>query len=138
MTNFKKLKKKNMNWYKKAQQNKIAEYEHSNQIERLSKENPYPFKEWFGENGRSYVPFFPQGTQSQEGVDEWVEKELEEKGYQITDYRKGYCAMGNRTLRIGKVLNSLKQKRLTEIQNQYQNMNQEQDSVRYQIFSNQL
>lgn len=122
-----------MSWF-----NKIAEYEHSQQIERLSKENPYPFKEWFGENGRSYVPFFPQGNQSQEGIDEWVEKELEEKGYQITDYRKGYCAIGNRTLRIGKVLNSLKQKRLTEIQNQYQNMDQEQDPVKYQIFSNQL
>lgn len=124
-----------MNWF-----NKIAEYEHSNQIERLSKENPYPFKEWFGENGRVYIPFFPGGEQKQqqEGIDEWVEKELTEKGYQITDYRKGYAAQGNRVFRIGKILNNLKQKRLTEIQNQYQNMDQEQDPVRYQIFSNQL
>jgi hypothetical protein len=121
-----------VNWFKK-----IA-YDYESEIQDMSGKNPYPFKDWFDGNGRAYVPFSPGGEEQQEGVDEYVAAELAEKGYQITDYRKGYCASGNRTLRIGKVLNGLKQKALKDIQNKYQNMNQEQDPVKYQIFQNQL
>ncbi len=122
-----------MNWYKI-----ILAYEQEDHIQRLSRENPYPFKEWFDDSGRAYVPFSPEGTESQEGVDEYVAAELAEKGYQITDYRKGYCAKGNRVSRIGKILNSLKQQSLNEIQNKFQNISQEQDPVKYQIFQNQM
>jgi hypothetical protein len=122
-----------MSWFKK----KIA-YDQEGHVQRLSRENPYPFKEWFDEGGRTYIPFYEKGTEAQEGIDKYVEAELTEKGYQITDYRKGYCASGNRTMRIGKVLNSLKQKALNDIQTQYQNISQEQDPVRYQIFQNRM
>ena len=121
-----------MNWFKK-----IA-YDQENQIQEMSKTNPYPFKDWFNDRGRAYVPFNAEGDQQEEGVDRYVAAELAEKGYQITDYRKGYCVSGNRTLRIGKVLNGLKQRALKEIQNKYQNINQEQDPVKYQIFQNQM
>ena len=122
-----------MNWYKK----KIA-YDQESYIQNLSRNNPFPFKEWFGENGRSYIPFQAEGSETQEGVDKYVAAELSEKGYQITDYRKGYCSKGNRSLRIGKVLNSLKQNSINELQNKYQNINQEQDPIKYNIFKNQL
>ncbi len=123
-----------MSWYKTI----LAEYNYPNEVDRLSRNNPYPFKEWFDDNGRDYIPFNKGGQGSQEGVDKYVEAELLENGYQITDYGKGYCSSGNRSFRIGKVLNSLKQKSLNEIQNKYQNTNQEQDPVKYQIFQNQL
>ncbi len=121
-----------MSWFKK-----IA-YDQESHIQNLSRENPYPFKEWFDDNNRSYLPFYTEGTKMQEGVDKYVEAELAEKGYQITDYRKGYCASGNRTMRIGKVLNNLKQRALNDIQNKYQNISQEQDPVRYQIIQNRM
>ena len=122
-----------MNWYKKAQVDQ--DYD----LDYLSRQNPYPFKDWFDDNGRAYFPFLTEDEKNQqEGIDKSVADELEEKGYQIVDYRKGYCSMGNRVLKIGKVLNNLKKKRLTELQNQYQNIDQKQDYVRYQIFSNQL
>jgi hypothetical protein len=121
-----------MNWFKK-----IA-YDQEGHIQDLSRKNPYPFKEWFDKNGRAYVPFSTAGTEMEEGVDKHVAAELVEKGYQITDYRKGYCASGNRSLRIGKVLNSLKQRALRDIQNQFQNISQEQDPVKYQIFQNRM
>jgi hypothetical protein len=121
-----------VNWFKK-----IA-YDQEGYIQELSRKNLYPFKEWFDESGRAYIPFAPEGSETQEGVDQYVAAELAEKGYQITDYRKGYCSKGNRVSRIGKVLNSLKQRSLNEIQNKYQNINQEQDPIRYQIFQNQM
>lgn len=123
-----------MNWYKKI----FSEYAYLDEIDKLSRNNPYPFKEWFDKNGRVYVPFYAEGKESQKEVDAQVETELLENGYQITDYRKGYCSLGKRTFRIGKVLNNLKQKSLNEIQNKYKNINQEQDSVKYKIFQNQL
>lgn len=119
-----------MNWFRTI----IAQYE--GRIEQLSKQNPYPFKDWFDENGRAYFPFVPGG--GQEGVDEDVRAELEGNGFQIIDYRKGYCQSGNRQLRIGKVLNSLRQKALTQIQTQAQIIEQEPDPIKKQIFSNQL
>ena len=122
-----------MSWFKK----KIA-YDQESYIQNLSRENPYPFKEWFDDNGRSYFPFQATGTEPKEGVDPQVEAQLTESGYQITDYRKGYCASGNRVMRIGKVLNSLKQRDIKEINNRYQQASQEQNPIKYKIFQNQM
>jgi len=118
---------------------KIAEYEmYRQQVQRLSTQNPYPFKEWFDEEGRAYIPFFPGGAQGQEGVDVSVQKELEGNDWQIVDYRKGLAAKGNRQMRIGKILNSLRQQAITELQQQYQTLLQDPDPVKQQIFTNQL
>ena len=102
-----------MNWYK------IANYEdYRERVQSLASQNPYPFKDWFDENGRVYVPFNVGGDQ--EGVDKWVQKALEDNGYIITDYRKGYCAKDNRTYRIGKVLNQIKANDIKKTQEAYE------------------
>ncbi len=121
-----------MNWFKK-----IAQYEaYKDMIESLSRKNPYPFRDWFDENGRVYIPFLPTGQE--EDVDKDIKKELEANGYKITDYRKGYCQIGNRQLRIGKVLNSLKQKAINQYQQKIQEAQQNPDPIQQQIFINQL
>ena len=101
-----------MSWYK------IAEYEDFRwQVENSASQNPYPFKDWFDENGRVYIPFNVDTLYNQDNnIDKYVKMELEENGYQITDYRKGYCTKGNRQFRIGKVLNQIKANKLKELQ----------------------
>jgi hypothetical protein len=106
-----------MGWYKNI---KIADYDmFRNQIDDASRQNPYPFKDWFDESGRVYIPF--NIVNDQATVDPDVSNLLEENNCQITDYRGGYCAVGNRTYRIGKFLNSLKSQYLQRLQQQFQN-----------------
>jgi hypothetical protein len=104
-----------MGWF-----NKIADYESdfSGQIQDIAKRNPYPFKEWFDENGRVYLPFGVQNNE--EGVDKYVKMTLEENGYVITDYRKGLCSKDNRVFRIGRILNQIKSIEAKKLQEAYQ------------------
>jgi len=123
-----------MHWYKKAQ----TYDDYRSRVQQLSSQNPYPFKEWFDENGRAYVPFIT--NQGQDNVDKSVQAELEENNYQITDYQQGYCVSGNRTFKISKVLNNLKKQKLNIIQQKIQENEREneRDPIHYQINFNQL
>ncbi|MCP4649555.1 MAG: hypothetical protein GY853_05685 [PVC group bacterium] len=80
-------------------------------IEELSKKNPYPFREWFGKDGRAYIEFQP----SVSGVDENVKKLLEEYGYTITDYNTGLASKDGRILRIGKILAKIRKEKIKEL-----------------------
>ena len=52
-----------MNWYRII---KIAAYEQwQDQIEQLSRQNPYPFSSWFDENGRDFLPFLQEKLMSE-------------------------------------------------------------------------
>jgi len=104
-----------MNWYQLL---KIADYqdEWSDQIEQLSKGNPYPFSAWFGENGRTYIPF-SQVAEGQE-YDPEVIGVLNDNNCQVIDYRGGYCQQGNRQFRIGKFIERIKKQEIQKLQQQ--------------------
>ncbi|MHA2279858.1 MAG: hypothetical protein ACXAC5_03150 [Promethearchaeota archaeon] len=97
---------------------KTAGYEeYREQVENAARSNPFPFKDWFDENGRTYIPF-----QSEEAaVDEDVVGVLSEESCEVTDYRGGYCRQGKRIFRITKVLNQAKQKALQDAHNRFNN-----------------
>ncbi|KKM21213.1 hypothetical protein LCGC14_1637710, partial [marine sediment metagenome] len=125
-----------MNWYRII---KLAsDYEnYKHLVQQKSLKNPYPFSSWFDEDGRTYLPFTPASAQQEQStqVDTSVERELAENGYQITDYRGGYCQSGNRTLRIGKVLQQLRKNKIQEAQRKFQagelyNLERELESIR--------
>lgn len=82
-------------------------------IENLSRQNRYPFSDWFGNQKRVYYPF--KNTAEETFVDEEVEEELEASGYEITDYLGGYCQKDGRTFKIGKVLNKLKREEVKKV-----------------------
>ncbi|HUU40385.1 MAG TPA: hypothetical protein VMW42_05560, partial [Desulfatiglandales bacterium] len=78
-------------------------------VEQLSRENPYPFSEWFDENGRAYIEFQDQDYESPDpGDDKWVIAMLEDAGWQVVDYKSGYAQKGNRKMRIGKIINQIR------------------------------
>ena len=104
-----------MNWYKLSQ----AYEQFRSQVEQESQQNTYPFKNWFNEQGRVYIPFSPLSVE-QNQTDTNVEKLLTENGCKITDYRGGYCQSGNRVYRIGKFLEQLRKKQLQAIREQHQ------------------
>lgn len=93
-------------------------------VEDLSASNPYPFSRWFGGKNKVFIPFGPPqpgpGQQQSSDSDSSVREILEENGYQVVDYRGGYCQKGNRKQRIGKVLQSLKKNALDEIRQRHQ------------------
>ena len=86
-------------------------------INNLSLQNPRPFAKWFTNGNREYIPL---NTGQEEGVDEEVQSFLSEQGYEITNYRGGYCKSGNRIFRIAKVIELLRNKELKEFQNRFQ------------------
>jgi len=102
-----------VNWLKTV----IADYENfRDRIDQLARENPLPFKSWFDESGRAYIPF-----NSEENLfDDNVQDALMDFGCEITDYKGGYCAQGKRTWRIGKALESARKQALQQIQEKYQ------------------
>jgi hypothetical protein len=70
---------------------KIAQYDPS-KIEELSARNPYPFKSWFGANGRTYVPFSTDLEELEStDAEKYVTELLKEEGYIVTDYVGGYA-----------------------------------------------
>lgn len=79
-------------------------------VERLSHENPYPFRKWFNENGRAYIEFRDEGMEDDQdpGDDKWVIVMLEDAGWVVTDYKAGYAQKGNRTMRIGKIIKQIR------------------------------
>jgi hypothetical protein len=81
------------------------------EVEERSKKNPYPFSKWFGDNGRTYIDFKPDdnGTELDE-KDTSVISFLESNGYKNIDYINGYAEKDGRNLRIGKVLNNIRDK----------------------------
>lgn len=86
-------------------------------VETLSEQNPYPFSRWFGGQNKVFIPFAPGPTDdvaSQE-PDKDVQDLLREEGFEIVDYRGGYCQKGTRKQRIGKVIQQLKKNALEEI-----------------------
>lgn len=93
-------------------------------VEDLSAQNPYPFSGWFGGQNKVFIPFGMSqpdaGQQQGSDSDSSVREILEENGYQVVDYRGGYCQKGNRKQRIGKVLQSLKKDALDEIRQRHQ------------------
>ncbi len=80
-------------------------------IEDLSKENPYPFRDWFGPDGRAYIEFQPLIG----GVDENVKKLLEKYGYTITNYSTGLASKEGRVRRIGKILAKIRKEKIKEL-----------------------
>lgn len=112
-----------MRWFRIAQlflpkfaASNPEEYERFREtIEDYARGNPYPFSAWFGADGRAYFPFEgrpAQGPEAEGGVDPDVANALADGGCEVTDYPGGYCRRGNRTLRIGKVIQQLKNKDL--------------------------
>ena len=98
-----------MNWYK------LAKYEDEwyGEIEELAQSNPYPFKHLFPNGNRIYLPFH---IDAEEGVDKDVKNLLEGEGYQITDYRGGYCTQdGSNNIKIGKILQKILKKEINAI-----------------------
>lgn len=81
---------------------KFAGYEDEwqQQIEDLARHNPRPFKHWFPDGDRIYLPF----KRSEAEVEPAVEKALADLGYNVTDYRGGYAEAGGRTMKIGKII----------------------------------
>jgi len=86
-------------------------------VERLSQENPYPFSNWFDENGRAYIEFQdPEENTSDPGDDKWVIGMLEDAGWQVLDYKGGYAQKGNRKMRIGKIINQIRKEEKAKYQ----------------------
>lgn len=81
---------------------KFAGYEDEWQqkIEDLARYNPRPFKHWFPDGDRIYLPF----KRSEAEIEPAVEKALAGLGYSVTDYRGGYAEAGGRTMKIGKII----------------------------------
>jgi hypothetical protein len=93
---------------------KLADYESfRDKVEQLSKNNPYPFKNWFGPNGRTYIPF--GGITPDDEEDAYVISLLKEHGWIVSDYRGGYAQKAGRIMRIGKIFQQIKK----ETQNAY-------------------
>jgi len=96
-------------FYKLAQ-GSYDKYRHK--IEELAAQNPFPFNEWFGENGRTYIDF---EAEKSEEVDPEIEDFLEENGYTIIDYIGGYAENPDgRKEKIGKILNKLEKRDIEE------------------------
>ena len=104
-----------MSWYKLSQ----AYEQFRSKVEQEAQQNTYPFRNWFNEQGRVYIPFSPLSTE-QNQTDTDVEQLLTENGCKITDYRGGYCQSGNRTYKIGKFLEQLRKRQLQEIREKHQ------------------
>jgi len=86
---------------------KLAEY-NTEQVEELSRNNPYPFKAWFGSNGRTYVPFNGEGKTKTSDTEKYLSMLLKEYGWEVSDYIGGYATQGARTVSIGKILQKIK------------------------------
>jgi len=88
------------------------------EIEKLGRRNIRPFNSWFGNKDRVYFPFNPAS-----GDDNDVIELLDESGFEVYDYRGGYCRLSsehprgpsNRPLKIGKVLARLHKNELKRI-----------------------
>ena len=104
-----------MNWYSIIKQ---AAYEQwQDQVEELSKQNPYPFTEWFGGSDRVYLPFQINTPEAQyQGDDKYVLSLLQDHGCTDIDYRGGYCNYQGRTFKIGKLLRRLQKEEIANIQ----------------------
>ena len=86
------------------------------QIERLSHDNPKPFKAWFppGED-RIYIPFVRLAAGDQDVIEL-----LQEEGYEVINYRDGYCRRpGSNIQKIGRVLGRLKKQALRELEQKH-------------------
>ncbi len=99
-----------MTWLKKGIEKeksyRSADYEwHRNQIEEAARNNPYPFKKWFPENGRA---FFPLGEQSLSlnDDDRDIIEVIHNAGYGIDPdlYVAGYAIDGKQKAKITKIL----------------------------------
>ena len=96
-----------MNWFKTILASGYdVDYDSYRQhIEGLAQSNPYPFSNWFDENGRTYIPFSMGGPG--QDINKDVQKELADVGCIIDtleDYVGGYCQSGNKKMKIGKML----------------------------------
>ncbi len=99
-----------MNWYK------IALKYTKNDIYDIAEENTYPFSSWFNEDDRTYIDFALSSDQIIKQADPDVINILRTNGYEITDYRKGYCVDSyGRSVRIGKAIEDIKRKNIKEI-----------------------
>jgi hypothetical protein len=89
--------------------NKHAEYEkHRAAVEEAAESNPYPFKKWFDQSGRIYIPL-ESGDKtvfSPSREDKRVIGTLEDLGYKVSpeDYIAGLAEKNGRKTRIGKIL----------------------------------
>ena len=85
----------------------FADYEqHRHNIEEAARSNPYPFKEWFPDGNRAYIPLVDSSSSLSEK--DWeIINELKGAGYAINEelYIQGYVQnrSGNK-VKIGKVL----------------------------------
>ena len=80
-----------------------------------------------------YLPFNMSNAQQIE-IDPNIKTFLDSVNCQITDYRRGYCQIGKRTFRIGKLIEIEKDKELKELQKKHQagqvfNLQREQQEI---------
>ena len=101
-------------------------------VERLAKKNPLPFKEWFDGKNRIYFPF---KKEDDEKIDAAVKDILSEYGYTITNYIEGYCEKDGRTYRIGKVINDLK---LSEMKDAFDEFDKKEINEKWVNINNQF
>jgi len=98
-------------------------------IEQKAQNNPRPFNDWFGGQDRVYIPFemgpptTVSGGEEQDVVNVLKEK-FPEKCQEI-DFVSGTCMSGKNKYRIGKLLNSAKNRELKELYRELEQLNQE-------------
>lgn len=100
-----------MNWYI------LAGYddEWREEIELRARGKSYPFNSWFGGNNRIFLPFKVESTPSVD-IPVNVNNELLGNGCQVVDSVNGLISCGsNRTQKIGKFLENLRNKKLKEL-----------------------
>jgi signal recognition particle subunit SEC65 len=107
----------------KCVQDKYRDYDYyEDQINEIAKRNPRPFKEWFKEEDRIYLPFAAEYNKIG-GIDEKIIKYLEQNGCDVNaiGYQDGYCSYKGRRFRIGKFLEKIRYDNMKKIQEKFKN-----------------
>ena len=98
------------NYCSDCAENVIRDYEEvAYEVEEIAQRNPRPFKDWFTEGDRIYLPF--SADYKQPGLeDERIVQYLRSNECSVSyvDYQNGYCTYQNRKFRIGKFLEKMK------------------------------
>ena len=108
----------------KCVQDKRRNYDshYSDIIEERSRNNSRPFKEWFKDGDRIYIPFLAE-YQKIGDTDEKITQYLQEHGCDTNaiDYQDGYCSYKGRKFRIGKFLEKIKYDNMKTLQEKFKN-----------------
>ena len=107
----------------KCIKNKRRDYsEIEHRIEEISRNNPRPFKEWFKDGDRIYIPFSTKYMKMGD-EDKKIIKYLEQNGCDVDaiSYQDGYCEYKGRKFKIGKFLEKIKYDNVKKIQEKFKN-----------------